>query len=406
MSEILKYIYFILTPVVYFYFNWRYFAWINVSLDKGRMAKLPVTGAFIMNYLLFFLCSRLEFNLIVNWAVFFVFLFAETYLYCAKSLYNSAYFSLSGILSGLSVNIFCRCAVSIAISQPPADFDNHISSAGNLKGIPVILGFLLGGVLLHLMAHKNYYNKVRILLRHSEHLAFLLEIMMGMFFYLFLNLLIYQSRDNGLLLKLWGIKSCIFSLAGSYLGMRYSMKMCELSDCRDKSRFIRQELAQKSREEAGLRTAAYHDALTGVYNRQFAMDTIHKLLELHQPFVLCFVDLDRLKEVNDTYGHDEGDRYLLQSALELQNACRKEQDLLCRYGGDEFLLLFIGTPADIAEKRLRQANRRLQETAGSARIPFPMSLSWGVAVSSGRGDAEELVRAADARMYMSKRAKT
>lgn len=402
---LISYVYPILTMAAYFYFNWRYFTWIAAALPLPRVPWLPVTGAFIINYLLFYVCSQLELNLIINWAVFFVFLFAETTLYCGGRRRSSFFFSLVGILCGLCINIFCRCFVSIAAAQPLADFDNHISNAGNIKGLPVFLGFLLGGIVLQEIAGSGYVRKIRVLLSHPQHLAFLLEVMSGMFLYLFLNLLIYQSRDNGILLKLWGIKSCVFSLVGTFLAMRYSLEMCELSDYRDINRAIRLELDRRQQEEAGLRTVAYQDTLTGTYNRPYAMEEIGRLLRQREPFVLCFADLDHLKEINDRRGHAEGDRYLISAAQALGTACRKERDLLCRYGGDEFLLLMRDATVSIAEERIRSVDRCLRQAGESGAAPFPMSLSWGIVNSDPDQDMESLIRAADTMMYEQKRAK-
>ena len=130
------------------------------------------------------------------------------------------------------------------------------------------------------------------------------------FLYLSLNLLLYNTADNGLFLKLWGIKSCIFAAMSVYLSMRYSLQMCELSDYRDKNRIIQTELVQKKTEEENLRLEAFHDLLTGCYNRQYAMEAVAGLLKEHKRFTLCFADLDGLKTVNDQYGHGTGDLYL------------------------------------------------------------------------------------------------
>lgn len=394
-----------LTPVAYFYFNWRYFALAAASLRLPRMAKLPVFGSFLLNFGLFFICSVLELNLICNWAVFFFLLFAETMLYGKCRGRNALLLSLIGTLYGLAMNIFCRCAVAIAIQQPLRAFDNHVSSAGNYKVLPVLLGFLLGGAALHLFAKPAQTRRLQVLFRHPKHLPFQLELMGVMFLYLFLNLLLYQSRGNGMLLKLWGIKSCVFALMGTYLGMRYSLQMCGLSDYREQNRAIQRELVQKEREERALRAIAYRDVLTGAYNRPYALETMARLLEQQSPFTLCFMDLDHLKEVNDRHGHAAGDRYLVTAARELMRVCRKERDLLFRYGGDEFLILFADASVSVAEERLQLVNGRLAEMCRRGEVPFSMSVSYGAVDSAAAADAGALIHAADQKMYTRKRNK-
>lgn len=388
----------ILVAAAYFYFNGCYFRLAAAVLEYPRVRKLFAAGAFVLNYVLFYVCSILEWNLIINWGLFFISLFAETLVYCKGWWGTALFLSLDGILHGLTVNIFCRGVVSVVLAEPLAAFDNHIHS---LKAVPVFLGFLLGGLVFQQMLRPKAINWLRTLIRHTAHLAFQLELMGGMFFYLFLNLLLYQSHGNSVLLKLWGIKSCIFSLVGSYLGLRYSLKMCSLSDYRKQNRALRQMLVQQAQQAQELRSTAYRDTLTGVYNRPFILAQLDSLLRQKAQFVLCFLDVDDLKGVNDRYGHSEGDRYLLRVAGEVQQACRSDRDLLARYGGDEFLLLVVDADSADVEKRIRQADRRLREMGSSITYPYPMSVSYGV-VDGGLQDAQALISAADEKMYQRK----
>ena len=384
----------------YFYFNWRYFTLVTAATQRTHMAKLPVVGAFLINYILFFLCSALEFNLIVNWGLFFIFLLVETLLYSRNGVRVPLYLSLTGVLYGLAVNIFCRCTVAIAISQPLASFDNHM---GNLKAVPVFFGFLLGGIVFHIMTQPKQKRDLRALIGHPKHLSFQLELMTGMYLYLFLNLLLYQSRENDVLLKLWGIKSAIFAVVGTYLAFRYSMKMCRLTDYREENRAIRRDLAHSEEEGRELRSIACRDTLTGAYSRQYGLELLGQIVQKQERFALAFLDLDDLKGVNDRFDHVGGDRYLVTVTQELVRSCRKDCDVLVRYGGDEFLLIIPDAGADAVEQRIQEVNARLQELVRTGTIPFHMSLSYGVVGSDGRADVEALLTAADEKMYRMKK---
>lgn len=394
----------VITLIVYYYFNYCYFRLVGVLRGMGKQKKGWMTGTFVLNYMLFVVCSVAELNLIWNWAAFFLFLLAETNLYCREGGNESAFFSFIGILCGLTINIFSRCVIAILIAQPLSNFDNHVTSAENLKGIPVSLGFFLAGIVFRILMRPMPGRRIRTLLGHSEHLSFVLKVMAGMFLYLFLNLLIYHTTDNGLLLKLWGIKSCVFVTVGTYLGIRFSQQMCDLSDYRSRNHLIRQELLIKSREEETLLAAAYEDALTACYTRLYADRELDELQKQGRPFSICFADLDGLKQVNDRYGHEVGDRYLVAAAKALNGICG-EQDILTRYGGDEFLVLFPELPASMITERLQAVDRKLRESGESEAYPFPMSLSFGVAESREGGDLKELLRIADKRMYERKKYK-
>lgn len=147
--------------------------------------------------------------------------------------------------------------------------------------------------------------------------------------------------------------------------------MCRLSDFPAKNRAIQRELIQKEQAEARLRTTAYRDMRTGVYNRQYALKRLEELLLQRATFALCDLDLDDRKGINDRYRHIEGDRCLTAAAQGLMRACRKNRDLLARYGGDEFLLRLSGASASVAEERIHQVNQRLRELHCSGICPCP-----------------------------------
>lgn len=386
----------------YLYFHCRYFMLIDATFERSKSSRLWVIITFFLNYALFYICSILQLNLIINWIVFFIFLFLETIIYCMKSCKAMLFFALSGILFGLSINILCRCLISIILNDPLSMFDNHVLSNDNLKEYPVFAGFLLGGVALHLMAVPRSVHRLRTLIAHPDHLAFQLDLMTVLFVYLTLNLLLYQSHGNILLLKIWGIKSCVFSLAGFGMALRYSLKMCRLSDYREENHTIQHQLMNSEQKEVRLRTIAYKDALTGTYNRLYALNQLETYIQQGKPFTLCFIDLDDLKGVNDRHGHGQGDRYIIAAANKLMHAHREEKDLLARFGGDEFLLVFQEMNTSTAEQRLTEVNQSLQAMSVNEGLPFSMSISYGLVESDDYDSIDALIDAADDAMYQNK----
>lgn len=394
----------LLTGAAYFYFNWQYF------LMAGRLRQMPglrvwfVLLSFALNYLFFIFCSVLEFPLIVNWFLFAFLLFFETLLYSKGAGRCALCSTLIGIIYGLAVNIFCRSIIAILLNQPLQCFDNRTSSVGNLKGIPVLLGFVLAGVIMQVIKQPVFIERLRLIIRYPRHQAFLLEMMTGLFFYLFLNLLLYSTPLNDLLLKVWSIKSCLFSVIGFYIAIRYTVRICELDDYREKNQRIELELREQQWEAEYLRRQAAMDSLTGLYNRQYAEETISELMSQKTRFSLCFLDLDGLKNVNDQYGHEEGDRYILTVVREIRSVCRSS-DSLFRYGGDEFLLLLPGMEAEGAKEKAEAINGRLLSLAEDSSFCYPLSFSYGVAEGEEYPGCKELIQAADQRMYEQKRQK-
>lgn len=143
-----------------------------------------------------------------------------------------------------------------------------------------------------------------------------------------------------------------------------------------------------------LRRDAILDHLTGVHNRHYLFRALHRELErasrYGRPFSLLFVDVDDLKCYNDTWGHAAGDR-LLRGVGELLREQVRATDVVCRYGGDEFVIL-------LPETSRRGAERLGQRLVAAARATVSRGLSVGVATfpEDGEGaDAEALLAAAD-----------
>jgi diguanylate cyclase (GGDEF)-like protein/putative nucleotidyltransferase with HDIG domain len=146
------------------------------------------------------------------------------------------------------------------------------------------------------------------------------------------------------------------------------------------------------------RRAAQRDGLTGIYNHAAFYERLHQFVADGRQFALFIFDVEGLKRVNDTAGHLAGDSLLRRVAAALDLATRPE-DVVARYGGDEFAVLADGIGADTAvDMALRLQSTVNQLTWGPH--GEHVSISVGVAVSGVDGtDATELVARADRRMY-------
>ncbi|MBN1957527.1 MAG: diguanylate cyclase, partial [Desulfuromonadales bacterium] len=149
------------------------------------------------------------------------------------------------------------------------------------------------------------------------------------------------------------------------------------------------------------------DTLTGLYNRRYAMLALEKLWANARTDDLgcMLVDADHFKEVNDTYGHDAGDIVLQELATQLKYPLRTD-DIVCRLGGDEFLIIC----PDTDEEGLVHIAQQMHQHIGEQRIKFaggfwPGSISVGLAArSKGMNKPEELIKLADNGVYAAKSA--
>ena len=159
--------------------------------------------------------------------------------------------------------------------------------------------------------------------------------------------------------------------------------------------------ARRGTEQA-LRHQAAHDALTGLPNRTLLLERLELAAAGPQGVGVLFLDLDGFKAVNDRAGHGVGDLLLQQVAARLLGAVRPE-DTVSRLGGDEFAVVCPGLgPVELAHlaERVAAAVARPFVLQGGT---FHVSVSTGTALSGGGAPAEELLRRADAAMYVVKR---
>jgi diguanylate cyclase (GGDEF)-like protein/PAS domain S-box-containing protein len=169
-----------------------------------------------------------------------------------------------------------------------------------------------------------------------------------------------------------------------------------------------EDVTERRRTEDRLRRDALYDALTGLPNRALLMDRLGRALRRanRQPqarFAVLFLDLDRFKLVNDSFGHEVGDQLLVQVARRLEGSLRPS-DTVCRFGGDEFVLLAediedLGDVVQIAERAQKELSQSYRLGAQEVFI----SASIGIALGrSTYGDASEVLRDADTAMYRAK----
>lgn len=148
--------------------------------------------------------------------------------------------------------------------------------------------------------------------------------------------------------------------------------------------------------------AANHDPLTGLYNRN-VFDKVRNSDE-RRAHALLLVDMDKFKDVNDTYGHDTGDMVLKKVAEILKNSFRNE-DYVCRIGGDEFAVIMVHAGPelkDLIKGKMDRANEKLADTTDG--LP-QVSLSVGVAFSHPGSISEDIFKNADQALYRLKNSK-
>lgn len=143
------------------------------------------------------------------------------------------------------------------------------------------------------------------------------------------------------------------------------------------------------------------DPLTGLLNRRSFENRAQDLLRRGTSFALAMGDLDHFKKLNDTHGHDAGDRALRSFSQTLRASLRSE-DLVCRYGGEEFVILFPERSANEAAATLTRVQQELLLSVARGGMA-PFTVSFGVAHSDHEHGLHELCQVADAALFRAKR---
>jgi len=161
-----------------------------------------------------------------------------------------------------------------------------------------------------------------------------------------------------------------------------------------------QDITEERKEEEKIKYLSFHDDLTGVYNRRYFENEIKRLnITGHLPISIIVADINGLKIINDSLGHEKGDQLLIKSAEILKEVIR-EGDILARQGGDEFAILLPETTQKEAERIINRIKKKSSETKADELI---VSIALGTASKTKSiQDLNNISKIADDSMYQNK----
>ncbi|MDR7856624.1 diguanylate cyclase [Tissierella sp.] len=173
---------------------------------------------------------------------------------------------------------------------------------------------------------------------------------------------------------------------------------------------IKQDISQRKYLEEKLKQTSRRDSLTNIYNRRYVFDKLSEIVKLNkidrQMFSLAIIDIDFFKNVNDTYGHQAGD-YILKEFAEILTQSIRTDDILGRYGGEEFVLLLKDTNKQSSAQIIGRILQRIRETSfnfenNEIKITFSCGISEPAEIERDILTVERLVNQADTRLYKAK----
>ena len=170
------------------------------------------------------------------------------------------------------------------------------------------------------------------------------------------------------------------------------------------------DITERKKLEEKLQKLARFDVLTCSYRRGYGLNLLEQQIKTanrNKTFVtLFYLDIDRFKYINDTFGHNEGDK-VLKEAAKLFKFTLREVDIICRIGGDEFLLILPDTSPEKAPQIRERIDKNLEKLNRSLNKPYKISFSIGLSCynPSNPLSIDELIRIADENMYKEKKRK-
>ena len=164
------------------------------------------------------------------------------------------------------------------------------------------------------------------------------------------------------------------------------------------------DITERTHAKEKLEYSSTHDALTQLYNRSFFKEEFERLEQGEQfPVSVVMVDLDHMKQINDSYGHAVGDE-LLQRTAKLLLAAFRTNDVVARIGGDEFAVLLPRAKSTLAEQKMLRI-KELLVIDNEEKQGIPLSLSIGAATEEQGISLTEILKEADDNMYLEKQVK-
>lgn len=171
-----------------------------------------------------------------------------------------------------------------------------------------------------------------------------------------------------------------FKKDGDYIWLRDEVVVIMEEGTPIKLRGFMTDISDLKKREENIKHISFHDSLTGLYNREFLDAEIERLdVKRQLPISLIMIDLNGLKLINDSYGHKIGDKLLIKTAELLKNIFR-EEDIIARWGGDEFVILLNKTPEKAVEQMITRIKNKnsIVEINDSQKIPLSFSIGYSI----------------------------
>lgn len=299
---------------------------------------------------------------------------------CKKNPDYSSKKAVKRFITGTLLSGFMWCIYCLYVSQ--------YASSTELACMIIVVSALAGGAATVLAAHKLTAMSYALTMLGPFSVALLLS-----------------SEQYQQILGLLGLAFSVVMMITAQKSADFTSNAIRLKN--ENAALVNQMEQKVARRTEKIYQLSNLDPLTGLYNRSAFMHHLQQQLTVCEqedsPLALLFIDLDGFKKVNDTLGHETGDKVLKQTANRLEEFA-DEQHLLCRWGGDEFLIAFMGADQDMAIQYGNKVINKVSEYYDFESNRLSIGATIGIALypnHTTKGD--ELIQLADTAMYCQKK---
>jgi diguanylate cyclase (GGDEF)-like protein/PAS domain S-box-containing protein len=161
------------------------------------------------------------------------------------------------------------------------------------------------------------------------------------------------------------------------------------------------DVTEQKKAEEKIWYLSFHDKLTGLYNRAYFEEELKRLNTQRQlPITIIFCDVNGLKQMNDNFGYEKGDK-LLRKVADILKTCFRSEDIVVRWGGDEFIIVLPLTESETADMIIERIHKKCEQ---SSRPDFPVSISIGKSIKEKLNqDIDMIINTAEKRMLINKK---
>ncbi len=384
--------------ISFVFFNYVGFSYIEKVLSKVRLHKYMKLGMSIVNTGLYLVLSSTGVSLSLVYLGGYLTIILEFLLIYKVNLRSVLYVASTFMLNIVAVRNIVLSVVSVTTNLPMY----QISGNNTVYNLSLFVSFFILDILMLFFQNEKIVTFQDLVtfshMKMQETFVAITSLVILIYLLAFSSTHYYNVEAVSL--AILNFMTPVILLFLYYLTFSFAIKVSKTIDTERRSRELEKELMETEVAKVQFENMAYLDSLTSVFNRRYCIDKLIELKELGQSFSLCFVDLDKLKAVNDQFGHAEGDEYIKACVETLSRAFRKN-DIISRVGGDEFVIILPNCPKGVAQEKVSVAYNDVKALCKDKHLQYETSISFGIIEVPKNTNMEinEMLHAADELMY-------